>query len=92
MLDKDVTEPSQNLKGEKDYIRMSFNISIDVHNELVETIPWGVRGAFIESLVKMALHKIKTVPHQDSYSIIGAIIKGAYDPFSIGEEDAGSLL
>lgn len=75
MNERAPTNKQQNL------VRMSFNLPEEVHEELVNTLPWGVQGHFISALVRIALKRIRQAATvHDGHTIIGAIIKGDYDP------------
>ena len=57
-------------------VRMSFNLPVEVYEELSTTFQWGQRGRFIAAVVELALNKVRT----GGYATIGAIIVGDYDP------------
>ncbi len=69
-------------RDETGCVRMSFNLSVEVYEELAATFDWGQRGKFISAVVTLAMNKLRQASFEKTkgYAVIGAIMAGDYDP------------
>lgn len=64
-------------KVEDEVKASSIYIPMSLRSRLNATIPWGVRGKFIQKLIETALDRIE----DRGYEVLGGVIAGDYDPF-----------
>jgi hypothetical protein len=67
-------------KQVEDTIRVSFNLPKELHTRVTDLIPWGVKSNFFRKIVEIACNRID----EGGYVVIGAILKGDFDPFQKG--------
>jgi hypothetical protein len=61
---------------------MSFDLPVEIYEELDATFDWGQKGKFIAAVVTLAMNKLRQASFSKSkgYEVIGAIMAGDYDP------------
>jgi len=65
------------IEMEEDITRMSFNLPRNIYRRFIDQVPHGVRSTFLRKLVEIAITRVEI----GGAPILGAIIKGDFDPF-----------
>lgn len=53
---------------------INVQIPEDLHDEVKEAIPWGLRGHLFQSILRLILEAIR----EDGQIVLGAVISGEY--------------